>query len=429
MNKSIKYTISGLMMIFVATIFVTGIANAQTPAENMPDNSNTKYTLLEPLPDLSKANDYKTTITFKEYVEYAFNLIIALSAAAAVFMIVFGGFQYMTTDSWKGKSEGLGKVKNALLGLLLVLGSYLLLRTIDPRLVNIPSTLVKPLEIKYDKMLTAFNDHFFDQLAAEMALYHTNMNERKEVVDAARENIKKLVDRNLEITNDLAYILGESYLSPEDINDICNDNSIQGISSLCLEYTNNAINISKEGTKIQLEVVKANFDQSVYATGPSTGSVANKFDAELTKLNAKYRAEYTKLQSAGADAGQLKQLEYYKNYAEALIKLNKVTSPVNDVHSQYLKEQTAASRSIGNAGDALNNIVGFELSKISPLDWLTTSQTEYWKKLTAAQNNFMSESLKIKNEYKTKMDAETYGKFVQLLGSQSKMVQKVVTKE
>ncbi len=107
----------------------------------------TTYTPLAPLPDVSSENlQLATTVDFKSYVTYAFNLLIALGAVAAVFMITWGGFEYMTTDAVNGKSEGLSKIQNAIYGLLLVLSSYLILKTIDPRFVNIPSTLVTPIE-------------------------------------------------------------------------------------------------------------------------------------------------------------------------------------------------------------------------------------------------------------------------------------------
>ncbi|MDD5165472.1 MAG: pilin [Candidatus Pacebacteria bacterium] len=107
----------------------------------------TTYTPLAPLPDVTSENlKLATTVDFKSYVTYAFNLLIALGAVAAVFMITWGGFEYMTTDAVNGKSEGLSKIQNAIYGLLLVLSSYLILKTIDPRFVNIPSTLVTPIE-------------------------------------------------------------------------------------------------------------------------------------------------------------------------------------------------------------------------------------------------------------------------------------------
>ena len=88
-----------------------------------------------------------TKVSFQTYVQYAINLLIAVAAVAAVFMIVWGGFEYMTTAVVSGKSDGIKKVTNAIYGLVLVLASYLIIRTIDPRFVDIPTTLVPQLKL------------------------------------------------------------------------------------------------------------------------------------------------------------------------------------------------------------------------------------------------------------------------------------------
>jgi soluble cytochrome b562 len=53
----------------------------------------------------------------------------------------------MWSASFSDKKMGLQRAKNAVYGLLLVLTSYIILRTIDPRLVEIPNTLVPQLTI------------------------------------------------------------------------------------------------------------------------------------------------------------------------------------------------------------------------------------------------------------------------------------------
>lgn len=81
-------------------------------------------------------------------MKYLFNLAIAIAAVMAVFMIVLGGFTYMTTDSWQKKTDGRQTVTNAVLGLLLALGSFLILRTINPKLVEIDLNGVTPLKVQ-----------------------------------------------------------------------------------------------------------------------------------------------------------------------------------------------------------------------------------------------------------------------------------------
>lgn len=111
-----------------------------------------EYTLLEPLPCIADTGnncaDGKTipTINLDTYIGYIFKFSIALAAFLAVIMIIYGGFEYMLTESFSGKGAGIKKVQNALTGLLMVLASYLILRTIDPRLVEI-NTTIEPIKI------------------------------------------------------------------------------------------------------------------------------------------------------------------------------------------------------------------------------------------------------------------------------------------
>jgi hypothetical protein len=122
-------------------------------AINAPDI----YTPLAPLPNLENMQPMKE-VSFKTYVTYVFNLLIALGAVAAVFEITWGGFEYMTTDAVSGKTDGLKRIQNAIYGLLLILCSYLILKTIDPRFVSIPSSLVTPLQMNQSYDATSFQD-------------------------------------------------------------------------------------------------------------------------------------------------------------------------------------------------------------------------------------------------------------------------------
>lgn len=70
------------------------------------------------------------------YIKGAFNLAIGIAAVLAIIMIIIGGIQYMGTESIGGKSAGKKKIQDAVLGLLLALGAWLILYTINPSLVN-----------------------------------------------------------------------------------------------------------------------------------------------------------------------------------------------------------------------------------------------------------------------------------------------------
>ena len=94
------------------------------------------YVPLAPLP-VGEGGASLTRVTDAgQYIKGAFNLAIGIAAVLAIIMIVIGGIQYMGTESIGGKGAGLKKIKDAVLGLLLALGSYVLLFTINPALTN-----------------------------------------------------------------------------------------------------------------------------------------------------------------------------------------------------------------------------------------------------------------------------------------------------
>ena len=77
-----------------------------------------------------------STKTLSEFVGYAFKLGLGIAVVLTIVMIMFGGIQYMTTESFNGKGDARKRINDALIGLGLALVSYLLLYTINPCLVD-----------------------------------------------------------------------------------------------------------------------------------------------------------------------------------------------------------------------------------------------------------------------------------------------------
>ncbi len=83
----------------------------------------------------------KTTASLSSYLTGMYRVGIGAAGILAVLMLVWGGFQYATTEAVMGKSESRGIIMNVVWGLAVILGSYLLLVTINPRLVDIGLTI------------------------------------------------------------------------------------------------------------------------------------------------------------------------------------------------------------------------------------------------------------------------------------------------
>jgi hypothetical protein len=104
------------------------------------------YTLLAPLGNLKTAPK-----NIGDYFNIIFNLAIGLCAVLAVVMIVIGGVQYMGDESIFGKTEAKSKIFSAVLGLIIALGSYALLNTINPDLLGKKGVTVETVSVELNR--------------------------------------------------------------------------------------------------------------------------------------------------------------------------------------------------------------------------------------------------------------------------------------
>jgi len=88
------------------------------------------YTPLEPIDGLIAAGPSTPNLT--QYLNNLYTFLISISVVAAVVMITIGGFTYLTSAASGEKSAGKQMIQNAIFGLLLMLGSYLIVYTINP---------------------------------------------------------------------------------------------------------------------------------------------------------------------------------------------------------------------------------------------------------------------------------------------------------
>lgn len=93
--------------------------------------TSTDYNLLAPIGTFTKAPD-----NIGDYFNTIFKIAIGLCAVLAVIMIVIGGVQYMGDESIFGKTEAKKSITSAILGLIIALGAYALLNTINPDLLG-----------------------------------------------------------------------------------------------------------------------------------------------------------------------------------------------------------------------------------------------------------------------------------------------------
>ncbi len=77
---------------------------------------------------------------FSDLIIWLYYLIITIATAAAFGMIVYGGMEYLTSAGNESRmTSGKEKIKAAIIGLLIIIISYLVLETINPQLLEMPS--------------------------------------------------------------------------------------------------------------------------------------------------------------------------------------------------------------------------------------------------------------------------------------------------
>ncbi len=80
------------------------------------------------------------TTSLPELVRYLFNFSIMIAGLMAFLMLVSGGFRYLTSAGNAGaQKDARDMITSAILGLLLLLSSYLLLQVINPDILILRS--------------------------------------------------------------------------------------------------------------------------------------------------------------------------------------------------------------------------------------------------------------------------------------------------
>lgn len=140
-------------------------ADCQAKGTNWKWTSSSIYNLLAPLPCTGDAttgcNGGQLTTydptgagggALGAYLNIMIKLFIGICAVLAVIMIVMGGIQYMTSELISSKEAGKERIRNAIFGLLLALGAWTLLNTINPDLLKTDLTSLADVTVTVDLM-------------------------------------------------------------------------------------------------------------------------------------------------------------------------------------------------------------------------------------------------------------------------------------
>ena len=95
------------------------------------------YTPLAPLPGTFTGTETAPSTDLTTYLAGMIKLLIATAGAAAILVAIIGGTQYVASGiTPDAKNNAKDRIQNAFIGLALVLTSYLILNSINPKLVQ-----------------------------------------------------------------------------------------------------------------------------------------------------------------------------------------------------------------------------------------------------------------------------------------------------
>ncbi len=352
MNSFYKKIHIGILIFIVIISFISSAPITQAQTGNMGGG----YTPLEPLPNFTSSGINglnNNPVQFSGYVSDAFKVAIAFAAFASVFMIVWGGLQYMSTDAWEGKSAGISKLKNAVFGLLLVLCSYLILETIDPRLVAIPATLVPPLKgLDYTPQI----NEFLGAINTQISSLRGQNTQLKSDIAAGQQRVT-------ELNNQIQQITTAEGLSSDDVADCWMDKDTYPPCARILQLQDTLRETQgdmslKTGMALMNESVMA--CQALAGNGPSStvipGTMSNNqfCGAQIMRYRDENVAQLRSLgQNTAADT-----LANYAVYSTAMQNINEVVTQNMAASPYKTAVQNTVQLGLIVAGVASGGVVG-----------------------------------------------------------------------
>lgn len=286
----------------------------------VPDFTFAQYKLLEPLPCIpDTGNNCKQEncaegsickINLDTYIGYVFKFSIALAAFLAVIMIIWGGFEVMLSESPFKIGNGKDRIWNAIIGLVMVLASYLILETIDPRLVQI-NTTIPTVEVK-------------DLAKDGSSLLSTISEDINKLNTADKEKVEKLQKQNIGVQESIDMI---QKIAAEENRPLTQEEKAN-IENFKQEIKSNEAEITSkiyrsESSKSFSDTINFLRDEKNYKTVYVSTNISERGDLLETsevKLEKNiseidYAEEYKKLKDAGniAEAEKVKiRGDFYK---------------------------------------------------------------------------------------------------------------------
>jgi len=130
---------SVLLSIIVSFVLFAGInmAHAQADEAGFTGPQTKGFVALAETPGGSRLGNLYESQDLGQFINRLFTAALSLGAILAVLRLAFAGYLYMTTDAWGQKGKAKEVIGNVVLGLLLLLSIWLILKQINPQLLQL----------------------------------------------------------------------------------------------------------------------------------------------------------------------------------------------------------------------------------------------------------------------------------------------------
>lgn len=127
--------LSFVFIIFFVPMTILFIRTDITEAQCAPGAGG--FVPLECFQQSRKLQDAYNSTELGPFIQKAFVGAISIGAMLAVLRLAWGGFRYMSSDIWGTKEHAKEIIRETLLGLFLLLAIYLILRQINPQILEL----------------------------------------------------------------------------------------------------------------------------------------------------------------------------------------------------------------------------------------------------------------------------------------------------
>src|SRR3989344_3307138 len=160
-------TLKTSFLLFAALVVIVllsqaGTAHAASPAQDTayypPNTTPYGFVTLADFSESPKLRGAYNTTELGPFLQKVFVGAISLGAILAVLRLAYAGFVYMASDLWTSKEKAKEIITDTLLGLFLLLAIYLILKQINPQLLQLNINLGSAIQpgIPYDTPVPSF---------------------------------------------------------------------------------------------------------------------------------------------------------------------------------------------------------------------------------------------------------------------------------